>query len=1111
MTVPKPPDQPQRDAAVAERARNVVIDAGAGTGKTTILVDRLVEIVAPRDDAPPVSIARIAAITFTRKAAGELKLRIRERFLRELTEAAAGSPREGALREALAGLDTAYVGTIHSFADRLLRLRPVEAELSPSYDVVDDESELVHETFAVLMQAVEGGTLGAELLGAAAAARAEEATRTLLDALAAGIEADSKEQEWGTRYGLDALVQGFVQNRDVPPPDAPAVGLDLRPFREAADEFVGLARGVAGTAPGAMWIARTAALLRRLRAVDDPVRLYRELRRQLDRAPRDRVTKKDTFGGDAVAWKVWKSWIGDDGDRDGSLRDDLMAPLRRWVATRLVRLFPVVVELYERVKARQRQLDQLDLLVKLRDLLARDREARAEFQAMFDHLFVDEFQDTDPLQAEIVLFLCERKPRAATWAEVALAPGRLTIVGDPKQSIYRFRRADVAMYDRVRALVLASGAFEVELSANFRSVPPLIAWFNDRFDRILGRDPRRRFDPAAGRVFNQPLQPWRSGDAAPAVQMLPFDFGDGDKHNVDQYRELESQVLARYLRWLVEHSGAQVVDPLDRQPRPVRYGDVAVLAISTWRLPMLFPALDAAGVSYASRGGTMFLADPLHRQFLLGLRAVADRDDGVAEAALLRPPFFAVDLADLAIEASEVAEPHERVQAARELVRELRRRRHDRSPGATARDLLELTGFGRTVALGPNGAQRLTRLREVCLVVEQLAAAEGLDYDAATARLRQWVDQPVQLDPPHPVLSEAVQILTVHQAKGLEFPVVVLWDGRGQWNARLQNAPWRMERDRRGWVIDLPTLHWEEPSGLELRDTERRYLDAERERVVYVAATRARDLLVIPRAGALDPRRFICGTLLAETPAGLIRELPPYLPSAEPAWAHEVPAPTPAPARDGAELRGEVTRRWAAAAADAARPRFRPTSVSGTVEAVEPSEDELATEAAKRKTRVGRYGALFGTTVHRAIGLVLADPVLPPDEAVRRAATITGLTERLAEATEDVARAVEALRREGLFRQPGPDLQLEYALAGAWDDGLLLSGYADLVAFTGDRLDVLDFKTDAPPAERVEMAFAEYVAQVRAYGRLLEQAGVGSHERRYGLLFTADGSIRWVE
>src|SRR5439155_9482345 len=138
----------------------------------------------------------------------------------------------------------------------------------------------------------------------------------------------------------------------------------------------------------------------------------------------------------------------------------------------------------------------------------------------------------------------------------------------------------------------------------------------------------------------------------------------------------------------------------DRQLRPGRYDDIAVLAVSTWNLRLLFAAFDDAGIPYASRGGTLFLADPLHRQFLLGLRALADRDDGVAEAALLRPPFFAVDPADLLREQNaEDADPGDeavrRVREARALVRELRQRRFDRPPGATARDLLDQTAFAR--------------------------------------------------------------------------------------------------------------------------------------------------------------------------------------------------------------------------------------------------------------------------------------------------------------------------------------------------------------------------------------------------------------------------------
>src|SRR5205823_5041709 len=156
---------------------------------------------------------------------------------------------------------------------------------------------------------------------------------------------------------------------------------------------------------------------------------------------------------------------------------------------RLVRLFPAVIALYEKVKARKRQLDQIDLLLKLRDLLAKDHDTRAYFQSLFDHVFVDEFQDTDPLQAEIVLYLCEDGARAKDWTKAKLAAGKLTLVGDPKQSIYRFRRADIAMYERVRAIVARQNHLEVKLSANFRSVPPLIDWFNDRFPRILGTSP----------------------------------------------------------------------------------------------------------------------------------------------------------------------------------------------------------------------------------------------------------------------------------------------------------------------------------------------------------------------------------------------------------------------------------------------------------------------------------------------------------------------------------------------------------------------------------------------------------------------------------------------
>ncbi len=1108
------PDQVQRDAAVQERRRNVLIDAGAGTGKTTILIDRLVEMLAPSTDAPAVPIERMAAITFTRKAAGELRLRIRERILKELAAPDAAPDRRDRLRDALAALDTAYVGTIHSFADRLLRLRPVEAELSPSYEIAEDEGDLVHETFELLLHAVQNGTLATELGERPAAARADEATWTVLAAVDAGILAESREMEFYTYHGLDGLVRGFIGERDVPPPDVEAAAFDAPAFGQAADEFIAAARRVSGRSQGARWLQRLAATLGRVRSAGEPLVPLRTIRQDLERIPR-KTGKRDWFGGDDGGWKLWKAFTEGDGT-SAPLRERICGPLNRWLATRLARLFPVVVTLYEKVKARHRALDQLDLLVKLRDLLLRDFEVRRDFQQMFEHIFVDEFQDTDPLQAEIVLLLCEREPVARRWDEVELRDGSLTLVGDPKQSIYRFRRADIGVYDRVRAVVARRDYLPITLSANFRSTPPLITWFNDRFERILGVSPdRRAFDPATGRVFHKELLPGRAGAAGVAVHVLPFDFPDAGKHGVDEYRELEGEALAQYLRWLVERSGLQIEDPLDGPPRPVRYSDVAILAVTTWRLPLLFPWLDAINIPYASRGGTLFLSDPLHRQFLLGLRALADRDDGVAEAALLRPPFFAVDPAELLREraargAGPVDEGVRRVREARELVRELRWRRVERSPGVTARELLSRTAFARSLALGPNAEQRLARVRELCLVLEQTAAAEGLDYDAATARLRDWVAAPVQLDPPHPVGTEAVHVLTVHQAKGLEFPVVVLWDGKGAWDARLDTGPWRMERDGRGWIMGLHGFAWEEPSGIALRQTERQYLDAERRRVVYVAATRARDLLVIPRAGIATPGKMICPDLLDGQDARLAHELKVYRAGLGAPWAgdrHAAPRAWPPPA--GA-LEREMADRWAAAFAESGRPRYRPASVSGEADATPRDEAIEAGGPPARKPREGRFGSVFGHTVHHAIGLVLRDPALAVPDAVARAGSVYGLTDHLPEAVADVERALEALRREGIDGPTGTRLQVEYSVAGSWDGGQLLSGYIDLVAMKDDRLDVIDFKTDAPPSRTAEHAFPEYAAQVRIYAQLLDGAGIRGARMRCGLLFTGDGIIRWV-
>jgi ATP-dependent helicase/nuclease subunit A len=1089
-------DAKDREAAVRERDRNVLVDASAGTGKTSLVVDRVLNLVAPSDGADAIPITRLAVITFTRKAAGELRFRIRQKILSTLSKLDPNDVRHQPLKDALGELDMAHIGTIHAFADRLLRLFPQATGLDPVYTLVEDNSELVREALQHLIESVDGNTLATLLAGTEHLAQAEEFSSTMLDLQRAGLRMESLETDFWTYHGLDGLVATFIQSRDAEMPDVSKCDFDQFQFERFRDEYIELTATVVPDADGARWLLHNRALMERLRDEHDTAVLYRELVDRLERGPRGRSselpTKKEDFAGDAISWDAWKAFSGDTRQepvRAKPLRDDLLGPLREWMALRIARLRPVVLHLYEQVKLRHRVVDQIDLLLKLRNLLRDRLNIRGELQQLFDHVFVDEFQDTDPLQAECVLFLCEQSPTASRWDLVALAPGKLTIVGDPKQSIYRFRRADIATYRSVCDVVRRSPHAAFRLSASFRTAPTLVDWLNDRFSNVLGVSLQgEAFRETNGDVFYQPLSHGRSLGPEQPVRVVPFELAAPG--NAADYRKLEASAIARYVRWMTT-SELRVNDPLTGVERPISYGDVAVLSIVTTNLPLLFRALDNDDVPYSARGGSLFVRDPLHQQFILALSALADPDDGVAMAALLRPPFFALSLADLARGRNDV--PSDGATQARAIVAELRRRRFERGAGVTARALLEETGFARSLAIGPNGSQRLTNLRELCFEVERRAQAAGTDFDETIRVLREWINEPVHLDPPHPVGGNAVRILTVHQAKGLEFPVVVLWDGRGTWNERLQNNPFEIDRTGRGWSIRLDALKHEQPPGLELAEREQKFREAERKRLVYVAATRARDFLVLPQAGALN-QKSICGTLIDSSPIDAVVIEPVHRESAPAAWFTDAAPAQGTASLTASKIESRLRAQWSSRVALAKRPFRIPIGVTSI-------DDEQPQPA--RVAAAGRFGPVFGETVHRAIGLVLRRN-LSAEEAVSRAVLWTKLQEHHQHAVADVARGVDAVKQLVTeTRTEQSNLRLEHPVY-AHSEETLVVGYIDLLIQGPEATIIIDFKTDVPPTDNAEVA-ARYVAQLVSYKTML------GTQPRAGLLFTGDGGIRWFD
>lgn len=1117
MIIPDLPDRDARQAAIRERHRNVVIDAGAGTGKTGLLVRRVTELTAPRDESiPPIPIGRIAAITFTRRAAGELSLRIRQALLSALS-ASTDPVHRSRLRAALEGLDGACIGTIHSFADRVLRPFSASAGLAPFFEVVEDTAPLVDETVDLLLRGLRDGSLHDRLDPMVDEILVQEAGPTLRDFPRCGLLLETKETPRYERFGFDSLVEAFLMTRDVPPRAPAFPEFEPSTFRRHLRELLERIEPIAHLdGAGIELLRRIGETARRLEREEDPVVLYAAFGRPLGRRePLGRPHRKIDLAGDDAAWEAWGAIFGSsrkDPPRTPPLREDLLAPLRRWLAHRIVRLAPVACGAYASVQRHRGAIDPLDLLLALGDLLRRDPAARSAIRRRFTHVLVDEFQDTDPLQARILLDLAQDPERPGR-----LRDGALTLVGDPKQSIYRFRRADIAAYEETTRCIETDGATRLTLSANLRSDPALVRWVDSRFSRILGAPPdaTTRFDTRTGRAFHQSLQAGRRAPGeGPRVHVIPIEpIGT----NADDYRRLEADALAHYVRWLVTRSGETIAVSASTR-RPIRYSDIAILASVTTNVHLLSQPFDAHDIPHTVGGGRLFLQDELHRRFILGLRALADRDDGVAEAALLAPPFFALDPADILRERRLRREsPDERpdsiapVREALETIADLRRRRLHRSPGETARDLLERSAIGRVTALGPNGPQRLRSLREICFALERTASAEHLDYDGATAVFRRWIDRPAQLDPPPHIDADAVRILTVHQAKGLEFPAVVLWDCRGTLQPRNDRPVWITRDSGNAWAIALEGLSFEEPArtGLVARD---RVLQAsERERLLYVAATRARDLLVVPCDGepGADPPGALATNrhLLRGSAPDDILVLPAFREAHPPDWASaSVVLPESRPEDAGDEDLADALSRSVV-------PHLAPRAISVVAweraGRLPPDETWIETELTEEREHRSRFGSTFGTVVHRALALALVH-ALTPREAVRRAANRLGMGARRSEAEADVRRTLEALLAIGIRAGDTDSTRLEYPVAGRTEDGRhLLVGVIDLLFAGANAWLLIDFKTDATEGADAD-SFRPYQEQIRLYGSLLAPDVPDGIPLRLGLLFTETGETRWL-
>jgi ATP-dependent helicase/nuclease subunit A len=1053
---PQPPDLAARERIATDLTANLFVEAGAGAGKTTSLVRRIVALVASGVD-----IGSVAAITFTEKAAAELRHRLRTALT------GAGE------HDAAAGVDHAPIGTLHAFARRLLNDMPVPAGLPPGFTVLDElESHLAFEE------------------------RWESLLDRLLDdpAPAGGVVDGGSElvelcqlDNFRVEVGGRRIATTFHENWDLV--ETRVDRSDPGPWQLDARPFLDRVLAVCETeVPADDKQAERLTQLRSLasaaltpQGLGDLVASLSELER------RCRTTKSC---GSQAKWKQ----AGFDPEvlldlraTQMELADEALALLQR-VRDRRVEVLGAVFGRWVLESATERAaqgtLEFHDLLVLARRLVATRPGIRRMLHERYRRILLDEFQDTDPIQLEIAVRLAaapDDPAQDADWHDLRPLAGRLFIVGDPKQSIYRFRRADVAQYMRAAEQV---GADIATLSANFRSSRQVLDWVNHVFGELIT-------EQADAQPVYLPLV---------AGRRHFLDHGSVTVFGVDEHDDLGSR-KAEDIRWreaadaadavataLVE--GWQVTD--GDQLRVCRPGDITVLLPARTSLPALEAALRDRSIPYRAENSSVVYATTEIRHLMLALRAAADPTDELALVAALRTPLYGCSDVELYEwrcaggrwsiwwESNDETPPELLANPVGDALGHLGRlaRRASRVGPADLLDLLVDERRALDVALdGPDARDVWRRIRYVIDQARAWSDAGGHGLRRYLAWVHLLASESRNADtilPEHD--DDAVRIMTVHAAKGLEFPITVVSGMTTKPRVTQSNAVvWHRDT----WTIS--NKQSPDPIFEDFIPIDEQMSDAERRRLLYVACTRAVDHLVVslhryPDSSSSPTAES--GALLfhagAADAAGA-RVLRPTddafrPPPAEPldlAWADHV------------EWDRERRRAFAVARR---RPIVSATYLAGEAD-TDPGLDKGAVDLDLPPWQRGRYGTAVGRAVHAV--LQYADfrtgANVDAEAAAQCAAEgIIGMNDtvamlaRSALAAPIVQRAIEAPHHRELF-------------VAATVGDRTVEGYIDLFVDTPGGGIIVDYKTDRWPddGERTQRV-ARYRRQLAAYGVVLE-------------------------
>lgn len=830
----------QQAAAISMREYSVGLSAGAGCGKTFVLTRRFLSHLEPGPHQTELS--KLVAITFTDRAASEMRGRIREECHRRLQ--ICPSDEVPHWLDIVRDLETARISTIHGFCASLLRTHAVEAAVDPGFTSLDQNASnavLRHAVNESLLTQLEQGDEDAK---AFVLQHGLERARTILERFVtlrfrvdfehwSQVTVEECLDNW-TAQANEELREALTELRRTP--EARDALRLMTEYCPSDHKWLGPRRTILLDAlPEDASTENPAAMLQ---AIAKNATLSYATSPKIWPSPEIHQRVRETL-------KALKDLAGAGASIKFGDEDDLQqAATCGLLALRVARY---AVAGYERQKQQAGALDFDDLLLRARNLLRDSPRVRRSAAAGISLLMVDEFQDTDPIQAEIVEALCGDR----------LINGNLFLVGDKKQSIYRFRRADPAVFTDLRNKLHKDA--QLPLSMNFRSQPAILDFVNALFADELGDD----YEALIPHV--EQLSP------SPSVEFLwatPAEGEDGPvKTAKDERRRIEADWIARRLHQLL-HDGVPRIrtkNPETGQAelRPVEPGDICILLRAMPDVRYYEQALREYGLAYYLVGGRAFYAQQEVYDIANLCQFLGDPDDNVSLLGILRSPFFGLRDDTLfamvqnsgTLSAALAAAPpenidekqQEQVRNASRVLAELRREK-DRMPLHHLLSLaLERTGYDAALLAEFMGRRKLANLRKLVEMARQHERTGLLTMADFVQRLQQAVaeEEQEELAATHPETSDVIRIMTIHKSKGLEFPVVVVADMDRGAESRLDTVEFDSQL---GPLVSVPAKFGRkfEHLGKNLfKAEESRQDDAERKRLLYVALTRAADHLIL--------------------------------------------------------------------------------------------------------------------------------------------------------------------------------------------------------------------------------------------------------------------------